>query len=124
MDRSCYWVYILYCENDSYYTGYTVDLEKRYLAHLNGTGKCKYTQSFKPQYLAQSWQVNGSRALAMQLERRIKNMTRAEKEQLIADPQRLKDRERNDVHLYARTGSYVAPDPKSPKIRNSFDDNT
>ena len=42
-----YWVYILLCNNNNYYTGYTTDLNKRYDAHLKGKG-AKYTRSFKP----------------------------------------------------------------------------
>jgi hypothetical protein len=30
MKNSIYWVYILHCENDTYYTGYTINIEKRY----------------------------------------------------------------------------------------------
>jgi putative endonuclease len=82
----CYWVYILQCSNNSYYTGYTNDLEKRYQSHLNGTGKCKYTRSFKPICIAQSWKINGDKARAMQIERAIKQLSRSEKEKIIAEP--------------------------------------
>lgn len=82
-----YWVYILHCENDTYYTGYTVNLAKRYQAHL--AGKCKYTRSFKPLAIAQCWQVTGNKAKAMQVERFIKKLSRAEKEKLIRKPQNL-----------------------------------
>lgn len=82
-----YWVYILHCDNNTYYTGYTNDLTKRYRSHLEGTGKCKYTRSFKPLRIAQSWKITGSKSLAMQLERAIKNLPRAKKEILIAQPE-------------------------------------
>lgn len=84
-----YWVYILYCENDTYYTGYTNDLSKRYHSHVNGTGRCKYTRSFKPVAIAQCWQIDGSKSLAMQLEKQIKKLSRKEKENLIAKPAKL-----------------------------------
>jgi putative endonuclease len=86
-----YWVYILLCNNNSYYTGYTSDLEKRYTAHKNGTAKCKYTQSFKPLRIAQSWKITGDKAFAMRIERYIKKLSRAEKEVLILEPSRLLD---------------------------------
>ncbi len=86
-----YWVYILHCENDTYYTGYTNDLAKRYQSHVNGTGKCKYTRSFKPVTIAQCWQIDGSKSLAMQLEKQIKKLSRQEKETLIAKPAKLSD---------------------------------
>lgn len=84
-----YWVYILLCDNQSYYTGYTDDLQKRYRAHVTGTGKCKYTRSFKPLRIAQCWKVYGEKALAMQLERQIKKLSRSEKEKLILKPELL-----------------------------------
>lgn len=87
MNKKNYWVYILRCENNTYYTGYTNDLIKRYQSHVSGTGKCKYTRSFKPIEIAQSWEIHGSRALAMQIERKIKKLSRAEKEKIIANPE-------------------------------------
>lgn len=89
MTHPYYWVYILHCDNNSYYTGYTHDLDKRYLAHVNGTAKCKYTQSFKPLRIAQSWKIAGDKACAMRIERYIKTLSRADKESLIAEPSRL-----------------------------------
>lgn len=80
-----FWVYILLCDNNCYYTGYTVNLEKRYAAHCNGTAS-KYTRSFKPMCIAQSWQIQGDKSLAMKLERHIKKLSRFEKENLIANP--------------------------------------
>lgn len=84
-----FWVYILRCENDSFYTGYTDDLQKRYQSHLDGTGKCKYTRSFKPVEIAQSWQIVGEKANAMRVERAIKKLARKQKEVLINDPDQL-----------------------------------
>lgn len=86
MDSPCYWVYILHCNNDTFYTGYTNDLVKRYQAHLDGSALCKYTRSFKPISIAQSWKILGSKALAMQIERQIKQLSRSEKEKIIASP--------------------------------------
>ena len=91
MEDLCYWVYILHCENNTYYTGYTNNLNKRYESHVNGTGKCKYTRSFKPTGIAQSWKINGTKALAMQIERYIKTLSRIEKEKLIDCPSLLDD---------------------------------
>jgi putative endonuclease len=86
MDKSLYWVYILHCVNDTYYTGYTNDLAKRYQSHVDGTGQCKYTRSFKPTRIAQYWVINGDKALAMRVERLIKTLSRSQKVQLIAKP--------------------------------------
>ena len=81
-----YWVYILLCENNTYYTGYTTNLLKRFQAHVDGKGKCKYTRSFKPISIAQSWGFKDDKALALRMERLIKKLPRKEKEALIADP--------------------------------------
>jgi len=89
-----YWIYMLLCDNNTYYTGYTIDLIKRYQSHLNGTGKCKYTRSFQPIEIAQCWRVLGSKSLAMQLECYIKKLTRFEKEQMITCPSLLSTDER------------------------------
>lgn len=88
LPQKSYWVYILLCENQSYYTGYTDNLEKRYLAHLTGKGS-KYTRSFKPLSIAQSWEISGEKARAMQIERTIKKLSRKQKEALILNPSSL-----------------------------------
>jgi putative endonuclease len=87
--KMVFWVYILLCENGSYYTGYTNDLKARYRSHCNGRGRCRYTRSFRPVALAQCWKINGDRAFAMQTERRIKQYSHAEKTALILKPESL-----------------------------------
>ena len=83
-----YWLYILYCSNDTYYTGYTVDLLRRYREHQAGSVKCKYTRSFKPLGMVQCWPFS-DKSQALSLEKKIKQLTRAQKEQLIAAPEQL-----------------------------------
>lgn len=84
-----FWVYILNCNNGSYYTGYTTDLIRRYKEHVLGTKKCKYTRSFKPLGIAQSWPIYDNKSRAMQVEKFIKKMSKTEKEKLILNPERL-----------------------------------
>ena len=64
-----YWVYILECSNGAFYTGYTHNLEKRYQEHCEGKG-AKYTRSFKPLRIAQSWEAI-DKAQAMKAEHMI-----------------------------------------------------
>ncbi|HAT3977607.1 TPA: GIY-YIG nuclease family protein [Legionella pneumophila] len=90
MDNKSYWVYILFCENNTYYTGYTNNLEQRYQSHVDGAGGCKYTRSFKPVKIAQSWKITGGKSEAMKIERHIKKLTREEKEKLIKLPEALR----------------------------------
>jgi putative endonuclease len=86
VNEPCYWVYILQCENNAYYSGYTTDIKRRFQEHLLGSAKCKYTRSFKPLGIAQCWQVSGTKSLAMTVERYIKKMTKKEKTAVIKDP--------------------------------------
>ena len=58
---------------------------------MDGTGKCKYTKSFKPREIAQCWRIYDSKAKAMQIERNIKKLSRIEKEKLILNPSLLLD---------------------------------
>lgn len=88
--KPIFYVYILKCDNGAYYTGYTNNLEKRYQAHLDGRAS-KYTNSFKPKKIAQSWIIEGSKSLAMKVEAYIKKLPRKAKEELILNPISLKN---------------------------------
>lgn len=83
-----YWLYILLCNNNTYYTGYTVDLLRRYREHQSGSHKCKYTRSFKPLELVQCWPLT-DKSQALKLEYKIKALSRLAKERLIANPDAL-----------------------------------
>lgn len=82
---------MLLCENNTYYTGYTNDLAARYASHINASGKCKYTRSFKPLNIAQCWQISGDKSQALKLERYIKTLSRSDKEKLILQPMMLSE---------------------------------
>ena len=75
------WVYILQCNDGSYYTGYAMDLEKRWAEHQTGVG-CKYTRGRRPLCLVYS-EVCEDKSAAMKREYAIKRMTRRQKEKLI-----------------------------------------
>lgn len=87
--HSQYTIYILECSNGAYYTGYTTDLERRYQEHLDGTAKCKFTRSFRPQRIAASWTLPLNISQALKLERAIKRLSREQKLELIAEPQNI-----------------------------------
>ncbi len=76
-----YYVYILLTERNTYYCGYTDDVEKRYKAHLDGSG-AKYTRANKPTKLLWFKAFN-TKSEAMKEEHRIKKLSRTEKETLI-----------------------------------------
>lgn len=74
-------VYIVACEDGTYYTGYTTDVERRVAEHNEGTG-AKYTRGRRPVELVHA-ETYASQSEAMQREYAIKQLRRAEKEQLI-----------------------------------------
>ena len=68
-----FWVYIIYCKNNTLYTGYTINLIQRYYNHVQGTA-AKYTRSFRPLSLVASWPVYGSKGQALKIELLIKKI--------------------------------------------------
>ncbi|HKL27945.1 MAG TPA: GIY-YIG nuclease family protein [Natrialbaceae archaeon] len=79
---SDHYVYVLECADDTFYTGYTTDVERRVSEHDAGEG-AKYTRGRTPVSLVH---VEGfdSRSAAMSREHEIKSLSRAEKERLVA----------------------------------------
>ena len=76
-----YYAYILLTERNTYYCGYTDNVEKRYKAHTEGTG-AKYTRANKPIKLLWTAEFE-TKSEAMKEEARIKKLSREEKEKLI-----------------------------------------
>jgi putative endonuclease len=85
-----WFVYMLECENGSFYTGLTDNLARRFAEHLKGTARSKYTRSFRPVKLAGSWMVAGPKGNALRIERIIKGMDRKAKRALTEDPESLR----------------------------------
>ena len=76
-----FWVYILRCSDDSYYTGHTDNLEARLYQH-NITEQNSYVSSRKPFELIWS-QTFESRELALTAELQIKGWSRSKKEAMM-----------------------------------------
>lgn len=76
-----YYTYILKCRDDSLYTGWTNNLEKRLITHNEGKG-AKYTKARRPVELVY-YEEFQTREEAMKREYAIKQMSRKEKEALI-----------------------------------------
>jgi putative endonuclease len=68
--------------DDSFYTGYTNDLQERTKQHENGKG-AKYTRSHRPKRVAYV-EVFGSRSSAMKREKEIKKLSHQQKQDLIS----------------------------------------
>ncbi|QLH75800.1 GIY-YIG nuclease family protein [Halosimplex rubrum] len=77
-----HFVYLLRCADDTFYTGYTTDVERRVREHDEGAG-AKYTRGRTPVELLH---VEGfdSKSAAMSREYEIKDGTRAAKERIVA----------------------------------------
>jgi putative endonuclease len=78
-----HWTYIVECEDGSFYTGYTTDVQRRVREHDRGEG-AKYTRGRTPVELVYSERF-ASKSAAMSREYEIKQLSRAEKERLVAE---------------------------------------
>ena len=82
MRKVCpYYVYILLCDDGSYYTGYSNNPTHRFGEHVSGRG-AKYTRMHKPSRMVYL-QGHDTRIDAMRRERKIKTLTHAGKQRLI-----------------------------------------
>ena len=75
------YVYMVECADDSYYTGWTNDVEARVAAHNDGAG-ARYTRGRRPVRLVY-WEEATDKKDALRRERDIKKLTRAQKEKLV-----------------------------------------
>ena len=81
MTRMPYHVYVLLCQDGSFYTGYTKNLDLRIRLHMNGGG-ARYTRMHKPKKLVYVEEF-ASRAEAMKWEKKIKTLNHQEKKRLM-----------------------------------------
>ena len=77
-----YYVYILKCSDNSYYTGITNNLEKRLNEHQSGKNRNSYTFKRRP-VICQFHQEFNDVIQAIYFEKKIKGWTRSKKEALI-----------------------------------------
>lgn len=75
-----HYTYMLKCKDNTYYTGYTNNLEKRIKAHNEGKG-AKYTKGRRPVELIYYEEFEDKHS-AMKREWTIKQLSRREKEQI------------------------------------------
>jgi putative endonuclease len=100
--RRGHFIYIVRCADDTLYTGYARDPERRARVHNAGRG-ASYTAGRRPVSLVYS-EACGSVGDALTREHQVKRLSRAMKERLIAqDPDR----------------SGAASDPRGPYQRGS-----
>ena len=79
-----YYVYILLCTDNTYYTGVTNDLETRLLYHQNGYNPNCYTFHRRPVEIVFYTEFNDANQ-AIAFEKQVKGWNRKKKEALIND---------------------------------------
>lgn len=77
-----FFVYLAQCADNTFYTGYTSNIEKREAVHNKGEG-AKYTRARLPIKIIYSEEFS-TKSEAMKREYEIKQLTREQKEKLIA----------------------------------------
>ena len=75
-------VYILECQDGTYYTGYTNNLEKRIQEHNNSKRGAKYLRGKRPVEVVWCREYRQFKS-AFIMEKRIKTLTRKQKEALV-----------------------------------------
>jgi len=98
-----FWVYILRCADDSYYTGHTDNLEKRIGEHATGTIVSCYTFKRRPVELVFSQEFK-TREEALSSEQQIKGWSRKKKEAMMRG-------DWAEVSRLARSFNPVRPEP-------------
>ena len=78
-----HYAYVLACADDTYYTGYTTDPERRVAEHDAGEG-AKYTRGRTPVELRHTERFD-TKSAAMSREYELKQLSRRQKERLVGD---------------------------------------
>jgi len=87
-----HYVYVILCEDGSFYTGYTKNLDARMKLHMKGKG-ARYTRIHKPKKLVYFEEYN-FRAEAMRRERKMKTLGHNQKLKLVNSKKKHKKRAR------------------------------
>ena len=85
-----YHVYIVLCDDGSYYTGYAKDVKHRIEQHRKGQG-ARYTRMHKPEKTVYMEKFN-NRSEAMKREREIKQLSHNKKQELAKSYNKLRAR--------------------------------
>jgi len=72
-----YYVYIIQCDDHTFYTGYSKNLDKRFKMHLKGKG-ARYLRIHKPRKIVHVEEFL-SRSEAMRREKKVKLLTHRQK---------------------------------------------
>ena len=114
------WMYILKCEDGTYYTGSTIDLERRVAEHACGLG-ARYTAARRPVELVYACGFQQIEE-AYQRENQVKDWNRAKKEALIrGDFDGLQVASRASRQARRTTGTTGLGEPLFEPVENSGD---
>ncbi|MEM8762587.1 MAG: GIY-YIG nuclease family protein [Bacteroidota bacterium] len=101
-----YYVYILRCKDDSYYTGITNNLVERFQQHQSGNNRYSYTFKRRPVVLEYCKEFDDV-IEAIYFEKRLKGWSRAKKQALIR-----KDFDKLQVFSECRNASHHKYQPQ------------
>ena len=79
-----YYVYILKCSDDSYYTGVTNNIDRRFAEHKTGENNKSYTYNRRPVELVFCEEFNDVNQ-AIAFEKQVKGWTRKKKEAIMQE---------------------------------------
>lgn len=96
MSNSTFSLYIVRCADGALYTGIATDVGKRLAEHESGPRGAKFLRGRGPLEIVFS-AVVGDRSSASQMEYRVKQLTRAQKLELVEGRSKLADLEANQV---------------------------
>ena len=78
-----WYLYLIRCRDNTIYTGISTDVDRRFAQHQgSGNAGSRYLKGRGPLSLVFQEKL-GSRSLALKVERRVKQMSKAKKEKLI-----------------------------------------
>ena len=84
MEKKAWSIYIIRCGDRSLYTGISNDVAKRFAVHQSGkSSSTKYTRTRQPLELVFTAEI-GTRSAASIIEYRVKQLTKRNKERLVA----------------------------------------
>ena len=97
-----YFVYMARCANDTFYVGYTTNVQARLACHNAGQGG-RYTRTKRPLTLIASWAFTNSRE-ARRAERQLKRLSPEKKQALVASTILLLEGKHEDAHPQTTEG--------------------
>ncbi|NOX97575.1 MAG: GIY-YIG nuclease family protein [Nitrospirae bacterium] len=100
--KGVFYTYIVECQDGTYYTGYTNDLEKRLGEHNGSKRGARYTRGKRPVRLVWKKEYKYFKKAILE-EIRIKKLTRKQKEELVKSGTPLREICKNSLDNFRHT---------------------